>query len=104
MVAARLLGFYYHQGLAVFGPAATIEARLRHILWLIENHPESLLAGLPEAMIDPEGHQLADEKGYRQAKDLWLEQAETKKGNAAVRRNAAKFLLLHDQAIAETLL
>jgi hypothetical protein len=101
---ARLLGFYFHKGLPMFGRAATIEARRRHVLWLIENHPESSVAGLPEAIIDPDGHELADEEGYQQAKDLWLEQAEKNKDNTAVRRNAAKFLQLHDQAIAETLL
>ena len=101
---ARLLGFYLHKGLPNFGRAATIKARRRHILWLIENHPESSVAGLPEAIIDPDGHQLADEEGYQQARDLWLEQTENKKDNTAVRRNAAKFLLLHDKAIAETLL
>jgi len=101
---ARLLGFYFHKGLPMFGRTATIEARRRHVLWLIGNHPESSIAGSPEAIIDPDGHELADEEGYRQAKDLWLEQAEKNKDNAAVQRNAAKFLLLHDEAIAETLL
>ncbi|MGI9507276.1 MAG: hypothetical protein ACR2RE_29900, partial [Geminicoccaceae bacterium] len=38
---ARLLGFYFHKGLLNFGRATTIEARRRHILWLIENHPDS---------------------------------------------------------------
>ncbi len=101
---ARLLGFYFHKGLSIFGRTATIEARRRHILWLIENHPESSVAGLPEAIIDPDGHELADEEGYQQARDLWLAQAEKKKDDTAVRRNAAKFLLLHDKAIAESLL
>jgi hypothetical protein len=101
---ARLLGFYFHKGLPIFGRAATIEARRRHVLWLIENHPESSIAGLPEAIIDPDGHELADQEGYRQAKDLWLEQAEKKKADPAVRRNAATFLLLHDKAIADSLL
>jgi len=101
---ARLLGFYFHNGLSTVGPTATIEARRRHILWLIENHPESEVAGLPEAMIAPEGRQLADEEGYRQAKDLWLEQAENQKDNPAVRRNAATFLQPDDKADAEDLL
>jgi hypothetical protein len=100
---ARLLGFYFHQGLATFGPAATIEARRRHILWLIENHPESPLAGLPEARIEPSGGDLADEEGYGQAKALWLEQAEKDTASPAARENAAAFLRRHDTAIAETL-
>ncbi len=101
---ARLLGFYFHSSLSIFGRTATIKARRRHILWLIENHPDSSVAGLPEAAIEPSGHQLADEEGYRRAKELWLDQTEKKKDDTAVRLNAAKFLQLHDKAIADTLL
>ncbi len=100
----RLLSFYYHKGLAIFGPAATIEARRRHVLWLIENHPEAPLAGLPEASIEPSGGDLADQEGYEQAKALWLQQAERNGANPAVRENAAKFLKRHDTALAESLL
>lgn len=101
---ARLLGFYYHNGLDSLGPAATIKARRRHILWLIENHPDSELAGLPEAIIEPDGPGLADDEGYRQARELWLQQAEQNKDNPAVRRNAAAFLQPDDKADAADLL
>lgn len=100
---ARLLGFYFHKGSATFGPAATIEARRRHILWLIENHPEAPLAGLPEALIEPGGNDLADQDGYDQARALWLQQAEKNTANPTVRENAAKFLQHHDTALAESL-
>ncbi len=100
---ARLLGFYFHSSRPIFGRTATIEARRRHILWLIKNHPESSIAGLPEAMIDPSGHELADEEGYRQAKELWLRQVDKKKDNMKVRLNAAKFVQLHDKTIAKQL-
>ena len=101
---ARLLGFYSHKGVTVFGRTKTIEARRRHILWLIRNHPESAVAGLPEAIIDLTGDELADPEGYAQAKALWLDQAVRKRGNPAVRLNAAYFLILYDKAIAESLL
>ena len=101
---ARLLGFYYHSSLPIFGRTTTIKARRRHILWLIENHPESKIAGLPEATIGPSGHELADEQGYRQAKELWLQQADKEKDNIKVLLNAATFVQLYDKAIAETLL
>ncbi len=101
---AKLLGFYFHSSLPIFGRTATITARRRHILWLIETHPDSPVAGLPEAAIEPSGHQRADEEGYQQARELWLKQVEKKKNNTTVRLNAAKFLQLHDKAIAETLL
>lgn len=101
---ARLLGFYSHKGVTTFGRSKTIEARRRHILWLIRNHPESAVAGLPEAIIDLTGDELADPEGYAQAKALWLDQAIRKRGNPAVRLNAAYFLILYDKAIAESLL
>ncbi len=45
---ARLLGFYFHSSLPNFGRTTTIKARRRHILWLIENHPDSSITELPE--------------------------------------------------------
>lgn len=101
---ARLLGYYFHNGLTAFGRAATIAARRRHILWLIEIHPDSPVAALPEAMIDPQDHELADPEGYQQAKALWLAQTEARKDDAAVRQNARTFLMRHDAETAEDLL
>jgi hypothetical protein len=101
---ARLLGFYFHSSLPIFGRTTTIKARRRHILWLIENHPDSSVAGLPEASIEPSGHKLADEEGYQQARDLWLKQVEKNKNNEKVRLNAAKFVQLPEKAVAEPLL
>jgi hypothetical protein len=45
--------------------AATHDARRRQILWLIQHHPESDLAGTSEGTIDPAGHALADPEDYR---------------------------------------
>ena len=44
----------------LYGTEATIAARRRHILWLIQHHPGSEATGLSEATIDPVGHSLAD--------------------------------------------
>ena len=100
---ARLLGFYFHSSLPIFGRTTTITARRRHILWLIENPPDSSVAGLPEASIEPSGHQLADEEGYRQARELWLKQLERNKNNEKVRLNAATFGQRPEIAVAEPL-
>jgi len=100
----RLLGYLFSQSLKAVGPAATIEARRRHILWLIENHPDAELAGLSEATIDPAGHPLADRAGYEQARGLWLEQVRRRPSDAAVLRHAAKFVTLPDKELAERLL
>jgi uncharacterized protein DUF4124 len=101
---ARLLGYYFSQSLTAVGPVATVEARRRHILWLIENHPEAELAGLSEATIDRAGHALADPPGYEQARKLWLEQVRRRPAEAAVLRHAAKFFTLPDKELAERLL
>jgi hypothetical protein len=98
---ARLLGYYFYRSLALAGPAATHDARRRHILWLIQHHPESDLAGTPEATIDPAGHSLADPEGYRQAKAARLAQMEARKTEPAVLRHAAKFFTLPDKPVAE---
>ncbi|MFQ6018911.1 MAG: peptidoglycan-binding protein [Kiloniellaceae bacterium] len=103
-VRGKLLGFYFYKAKRRLGAGPTIEARRRHVLWLIRNRPEGRLAGSSEATIDPIGHALADEEGYRQAKELWLQQAEKEKDNIKVLLNAARFVQLHDKTIAETLL
>jgi hypothetical protein len=101
---ARLLGFYFRAALKLAGPEATIAARRRHVLWLIEHHPASEAAGLPQATIDPAGHRLADKDGYGQAAKLWIEQAQRHGSDVAVLGNAARFFMLPDKARAEALL
>lgn len=98
---ARLLGYYFSGALRTAGPAATIEARRRHILWLIENRPEADLAGLSEATIDPAGHALADRASYEQTRSAWLEQIRRRPSDTAVLRHAAKFFTLPDKDLAE---
>lgn len=100
----RLLGFYFRAAYKIDGPAATIAARRRHILWLIEHRPAAEAAGLPQATIDPAGHGLADEQGYVQAAKLWIEQAQRHGSDAAVLGNAARFFRLPDKARSEAFL
>jgi hypothetical protein len=99
-VRAKLLGFYARGALQLLGQHDTIEARRRHILWLIEHHPESQAAGLSEATIDRAGHNLADAEGYEQASKLWIVEATLHETSAAVQGNAAKFFQLSDKARA----
>jgi hypothetical protein len=102
-VRTRLLGFYFRHAREL-GPGVAVEARRRHILWLIEHHPESEALALSEATIDREGHFMADQAGYEQASALWIEQARRHDKNAAVLGNAAKFFQLSDKARAIALL
>jgi tetratricopeptide (TPR) repeat protein len=101
----KILGFYFRGGaMRLYGRDATIEARRRHILWLIEHHPEFEVVALSEATIDRAGHALADKAGYEQASKLWIEQARGHENSAAVLRHAARFFLLSDKERALSLL
>jgi tetratricopeptide (TPR) repeat protein len=101
---ARLLGYYFATAIRVAGPEATRAARRRHILWVIEHHPENDITMLSEFTIDPAGHSLADAEGYGQARTLWLGQIDRRKGDVRVLLHAARFFQLSDKALALTCL
>lgn len=103
-VRYRLLGYYFHNGPDEIGVARTIEARRRHIFWLIQHSPASEVAGFPEATIDPAGHPLADAPGYAEGGRLWLEQSDQPSAVPAVFLNGARFFQLNDKPRAEQLL
>ena len=65
---AKLLGYYWY-GWMKPGEAAAKAARRRHILWLIEHHPDSPVTGLEEAAIVESGNSLVDPEGYQQARE-----------------------------------
>jgi len=100
----KLLGFYFHSALPLYGHDATIEARRALILWFIEHHPESAALSLGEATIDARGHALADAPGYERASALWAEQAQRHPQDVAVLKNAAKFFQLSNKDRAASLL
>ena len=76
------------------------EAKQKHILWIIENHPESEIAGSPECQVlEP-----LNQDHFNEAKKLWLKQVDLHKNNADVLGNAASFFLLSDKELAEGLL
>ena len=63
----------------------------RHVLWLIEHHPESPVAGFNFASISPFADPLNGEADYARAEDLWLEQTERHPKDAGVWDNALRF-------------
>jgi tetratricopeptide (TPR) repeat protein len=103
-LAAReqLITYYFQEVIASRTPELE-EKREKHILWLIEHHPESELAGSPEAEIIPVGSSQSME-GYQRGKQLWLQQVENHPDNQRILRNAAQFLLLSDPMISRELL
>jgi hypothetical protein len=97
---ARLMGYYFAPGLQSLGAEVRIQARRRHILWLIHNRPDSWLLMTSAASLDPRGHSLADPEGYEQAGKAWLDQTAKKDASALVLGNAGRFFYLHDKALA----
>jgi hypothetical protein len=100
----KLLGFYFGGAMRLYPREITIEARRRHILWLIENSPGSEASALSEATIDAKGHVLADPVGFEQASALWVEQARRHPTDVKVLSHAANFFRLSDKAHAVSLL
>lgn len=98
----QLISYYFQAGMT----ARSVELEKKkeqHIFWLIEHHPESELAGSPEARILPIGPSEGSE-GYERGKQLWLEQVEKHPNSPAILRNAAEFLSLFDRKTSHDLL
>ena len=98
----KLIRYYFLARLDSGTPAAA-ENREKHILWLIEHHPQSDLAGSPEASIEPWGNAGSTE-GYQRGKQLWLQHAQNHPGNAQILCNAAQYLQFGDSKISRELL
>ncbi len=99
-----LLAYYFRNGLRDMAPEKVKEARRRHILWLIEHHPEDRLAGAPEARVDLVGGSLADPEGYVQAAAAWRKEAAKPEASSALLTNAAHFFTLTENEFAASLL
>jgi tetratricopeptide (TPR) repeat protein len=103
-LAARqeLISYYFMEMITSRKPELE-EKREQHIFWLIEHHPESELAGSPEAGIMPMGLSGGTE-GYQRGKQLWLQEVEKHPDDQRILCNGAQFLSLFDGKIARRLL
>ncbi len=90
----KLLGYYFD---ARFKSAEATQNAREHTLWVIKNRPEAEIAGLPYCQIDA----ILDPDGYREAKQLWLDQAKTNANNAVVLGHAGRFFIIHEKSLAE---
>ncbi len=93
----KLLGWYSQKR---FSSEPAHKARHKHILWLIQNHPDAQITGTHDVGLDP----VLDKEVYYEAKKLWLKQSEAHKTNTAVLGNAANFFFIYEKDIAEELL
>jgi hypothetical protein len=99
----KLIGYYYYQWMQP-GEEGAKAGRRKHILWLIEHHPDSPILSLAEVPIEEFGNSLADPEGYKQARQLWLAQREARKTDAFTLLNLAKFFQMSDKNLAESAL
>jgi thiol-disulfide isomerase/thioredoxin len=75
-------------------------ARRRHILWLIEHHPDRWGHNTFVFLIPPPPDPLADPAGEADAVRLWREQGVRPDANAQAISNAVYFLYFHDRKFA----
>ena len=92
---AQLLGYYFGQGFR-----ASPERHRGHILWFIENAPESEVLEGPEASIFPS----RDPDGYIEAKEAWLRVIAQQPRNTVFLRHAAGYFTLSDTELSAELL
>jgi len=88
-------------------PPTDLVKRRARILWLIEHHPDTPLAGAIEARLFPNDLEPTfpgDPDGYQQARAMWLSLVDAPHVRGQVLGNAASFLETTDSARAEQLL
>lgn len=89
----KLLGYY---SLKQFENQSAREARRKHILWLIQNSPESEVLGIPDGWL----HAIRDPEAYSQGKKAWIDHIKKKPKNLKILENSAHFFLMHDKELA----
>jgi tetratricopeptide (TPR) repeat protein len=95
-IRTKLIGYYWGQ----FRSTVARQVHQQHVLWVIKNHPEAEISGLPECTLNPH----LDDGAYKEAEALWKQQVDHHPADPAVLRNAAAFFLLQDATFAEGLL
>src|SRR6185437_7820525 len=93
----KLLGYYFIKGRQ---DADAKSNRQRHVVWLIENAPESKVLGLPYGRLD----KVLEKESYDRAKEAWLKIIQKWPEKLSVLKNASTFFLLYDREISEELL
>ncbi len=98
---ATLLGYWSRRGAA--DPEQAKPARARHLLWLIEHRPDASVLSYPQAAtVNLEGHPLADQETFAQAKALWMQHLE--RASSVTLLHAAVFLSHQDPPAAYEIL
>ena len=93
----KLLGYYLIKGRQDSDAGTNKE---RHIIWLIENAPESEVLGLPYSKL----HKVIEPKAYSRAANAWKKTLSESPENLSILKNAAAFFLIEDRKFSEDLL
>ena len=98
-VSARttLLAYYFK---ARYRDQTKAETHRQHILWLVENAPESEVLGLPCGRLDS----ILEAKAFGKANKLWLKHLDEKGESLSILRNASQFFTFTDREKTEELL
>ena len=80
---SKLIAYYFMENIR--------EPRLGHILWMIQNHPESELTAMNSSGISPLPNSLNSNSDYQTAASTWLQQAAIHPKDSKVLANAAQF-------------
>jgi hypothetical protein len=99
----KLLVFYSTSGAVALGKARTIEARRKHLHWLIQHHPDSGLLYWLDPDIHPDLWD-SDQTEIRKVKQLWIRQANQPAATGTVLAGAASFIMPYDKPMAQKLL
>jgi len=95
----HLISYYFEAEIESQAPELE-QKRERHVLWLIEHHPEAEFTHSPEAFIMPT-EAGGSPGGHEEAKQLWLKEVDLHGENPQVLMNAAHFAMLFDGKLAE---
>jgi hypothetical protein len=98
---ARLLGYYaqLHQT-RTSEDAESVDAKLNHILWFLENAPDCKFAGDSAFLINREKFP----KHYQRAREAWLKQVKAYATVYQVAINAAMFCIFDEPVVSKRLL
>ncbi len=93
----KLLGYYFIKGRQ---DADAKSNRERHVIWLIENAPESEVLGSPYGQLN----KFLEPKAYDQAKQAWQRIIQQSPEKLTALKHASAFFLINDREISEELL
>jgi hypothetical protein len=95
-VRARLISHYFQD--------ATAQLRISHVLWVIQHHPGSKLAGSTVARVAPAHDVLSTRSDYESVRSAWIRQIDANPAQPDILGNAAAFFEMEEPSRSEELL